>query len=80
MNAHEFIDYELEFDLSNPYIPIEEESIGMLDERDDAIENEVDNVKDWRCGGKWSRIQGCWKCISNLEKKFGMHKNLIKLL
>ena len=36
MNAHEFINYELEFDINNPYIPIEEELIGMLDERDDA--------------------------------------------
>ena len=49
MNAHEFIDYELEFDLSNPYMPIEEKIIGMLDERDDAIDNEhveeVDNVQ-----------------------------------
>ena len=34
------------FDLNNPYIPIEEEIIGMLDERNDAepIE-EVDNVQ-----------------------------------
>ena len=25
MNAHEFINYEVEFYLNNPYIPIEEE-------------------------------------------------------
>ena len=49
MNAHEFIDYELEFDLDNPCIPLEEEIIGVFDERDDAIDNEpleeVDNVQ-----------------------------------
>lgn len=36
MNAHEVINYELEFDINNPHIPIKEEPIGMLDERDDA--------------------------------------------
>ena len=49
MNAHEFIHYELEFDLNNPYIPNLEEIIGMLDERRDAFDNEpiegVDNVQ-----------------------------------
>jgi hypothetical protein len=47
MNAHELINYELEFDLT--YTPIEEEIIGMLDERDAATDNEhikeVDNVQ-----------------------------------
>ena len=36
MNAHKLINYELECDLNNPYIPIKEELIGMLDERDGA--------------------------------------------
>jgi hypothetical protein len=49
MNAHEFINYELEFDPNNPYIPIKEEIIGMLDGRGDAVDNEpieeVDNVQ-----------------------------------
>ena len=49
MNAHEFINYALEFDLNNSYIPIEEEIIGMLDGKDDATDNEpieeVDNVQ-----------------------------------
>jgi hypothetical protein len=40
MNARAFIKYELEFNLSNPYVSIEEGSIDMLDERDDAINNE----------------------------------------
>ena len=31
MNAHELINYDLEFDLNNPYIPTKEEVIGMLD-------------------------------------------------
>ena len=30
----------MEFELNNPYILIEQEIIGMLDERDDAIDNE----------------------------------------
>ena len=30
-NAHEFINYEVEFDLNNRYTPTEEEFIGMLD-------------------------------------------------
>jgi hypothetical protein len=41
MSAHEFINYELEFDPNNPYTPIEEKIIGMLDERDDAADNEL---------------------------------------
>jgi hypothetical protein len=49
LNGHEFINHELKFDLKNPYIPIEEEIIGMLDGRGDAIDNEpiekVDNVQ-----------------------------------
>ena len=49
MIEHEFVNYELEFDLNNPYIPIEEEIIGMLDEINDAIDNEhveeVDHVQ-----------------------------------
>jgi hypothetical protein len=31
VNAHKFINYELEFDLNNPYIPTEKEIIGTLD-------------------------------------------------
>ena len=38
MNAHEFINYELEVDLNNPYICIEDELISILDERGDAID------------------------------------------
>jgi hypothetical protein len=49
MNAHEFIKDELEIELNNPHIPIEEEITSMLDERDDAANNEpieeVDNVQ-----------------------------------
>ena len=49
MDAHEFINYELEFDLNNSYLPNEEDIIGMLDEGDDVAENEhieeVDNVQ-----------------------------------
>ena len=48
MNPHEFILYEMEFDLNNPYILIEEEITGMLDERNDVVDNksieEFDNV------------------------------------
>jgi hypothetical protein len=48
-NAHKFINYELEFDLNNPNAPTEEEITSMLDERGDAIDNElieeVDNVQ-----------------------------------
>ena len=49
MNARDFIVYELEFDLNNPYIHIEEEIIGMIDERNHAIDHEpnkeFDNVQ-----------------------------------
>jgi hypothetical protein len=49
MNAYEFINYEMEIDLNNPYVLFEERVIGMLDERDDAIDNdpieEVDNMQ-----------------------------------
>jgi hypothetical protein len=49
MIAHEFINYEMEIDLKNPYVPFEEGVIGMLDERDDATDNdpieEVDNMQ-----------------------------------
>ena len=39
-NAHEFINYELEFDLNNLYAPAEEASKGMLDGWSDATINE----------------------------------------
>ena len=39
MNAHEFINYELEFDLNNPYIPPKEEFISMFVGRGDAADN-----------------------------------------
>jgi hypothetical protein len=48
MNAHDFINNALEFDLNNPHVPIEEEIISTLVERDDAPDNEpaeVDNVQ-----------------------------------
>ena len=41
MNAQKFINYELEFDLNNPYIPNEEEIISMLDGGGDASDNEL---------------------------------------
>ena len=48
MNAHEFINYELEYDLNNPYKHAGE-IISMLDERDDVADNEpleeVENVQ-----------------------------------
>jgi hypothetical protein len=40
VNAHEFINYEPGFDLNNPCVPIKEEIISMLDEEDDATDNE----------------------------------------
>ena len=40
LNAHEFINYALKFDPNNPYISIKDEIIGMLDERDDVVNNE----------------------------------------
>jgi hypothetical protein len=40
INTHEFINYELEYNLNNPYRPTKEEIIGMLDERDDVTNNE----------------------------------------
>lgn len=50
MNAHGFINYELEYDLNNSHILNEEEIIGILGEGDDASDNaklikEVDNVQ-----------------------------------
>ena len=50
MNAHEFVNNELEFDLNSVYIAIAEEIISMLDERDEAVADnepieEVDNVQ-----------------------------------
>ena len=37
MNAHVFMNYELEFDINNQCICIEEESLGVLNGRDDAM-------------------------------------------
>ena len=49
MNARGFINYKLECDLSNLYIPFEGDIKGLFDERDDAIDNEymeeVNNVQ-----------------------------------
>jgi hypothetical protein len=48
MDAHDFINYETEFDLNNPYTPNDKEIISFLDENDDATNNEpieeADNV------------------------------------
>lgn len=45
MIVHEFINYKLEFDLNNPYIPIKEEILVMLDEKDDGVDNvQIGNV------------------------------------
>ena len=39
MNAHEFINCELEIDLNNPYVSIKKENVGIVDDRDDAANN-----------------------------------------
>lgn len=41
MSAHKFINYEQKFNLNNPYTPIEEANINMLDEID-----EIDDLDD----------------------------------
>lgn len=33
MNAHEFIYYDIKFDLNNSYIPTKEKIIGMIDKK-----------------------------------------------
>ena len=40
MNAHEFINYELEFDLNSLYILIKKEIISMHDGEGDAVDKE----------------------------------------
>ena len=53
MNAHEFINYELEFNPNNPYIPIKEEIIGMLDGGGDVVDNvQISDVVIDRVGFK----------------------------
>jgi hypothetical protein len=53
MNAHEFINHDLEFALSNLYIPIEEKIICMLDEMGDGIDNEpIEEVDSVQIGGE----------------------------
>ena len=37
----------MEFDLSNPQLPIAQEIIGMLDERDDVVDNELIEEVDY---------------------------------
>lgn len=39
MNAHAFMNYEHEFDLTNSYVPTKEETLSILDERTDATNN-----------------------------------------
>ncbi len=39
MSAHEFMNYEQKIHLKNPYMPIEEKIVGMLDERTDLVGN-----------------------------------------
>ena len=44
---HAFIKYEPEFNLNNPYIPIEEEIISMLDEGGDVVDRgPIEEVHD----------------------------------
>lgn len=62
--VHEFINYEVEFDLNNPCIAIEKEFISMLDVRDDGFEHEPieddDNVQIGDVTSvRESRIQRC---------------------
>ena len=49
VNAPEIINYDLEFDLHNPYMPTKQENIGMFDVGGDATDyepiEEVDNVQ-----------------------------------
>ena len=53
MIAHEFINYELEFEPNNSYIPNEEEIISMLDDIHDAIDNEpIEEADNVRIGGR----------------------------
>jgi hypothetical protein len=40
----------MEFELNNPYILIEQEIIGMLDERDDAVNNLIEEADNARIG------------------------------
>ena len=47
MNVYEFINYEPNFDMNNPHIPIEEEIISMLDEIDGAAGNEPIEETDY---------------------------------
>ena len=37
----------MEFDLSNPQLPIAQEIIGILDERDDVVDNELIEEVDY---------------------------------
>jgi len=40
----------MEFELNNPYILIEQEIIGMLDERDDAVNNLIEEADNAQIG------------------------------
>ena len=42
MNAHEYLNYEMEFDLNNPYEPTDEEFLDMYSSEDQEID--VDEV------------------------------------
>ena len=48
---HKFINHGLEFVLNSPYILIDEKIIGLLNERDDVVDNEpieeANNVHIW---------------------------------
>ena len=60
MNAHEFINNELDFDLMNPYAHTEEEIISKLDGGCDAVDNEP--IKEaYMC--KFMHFLGFYKCV-----------------
>lgn len=44
MNAYEFMNYEIEFDLNNPYMSIEEEMIGMLDQNESSYNVQIGDM------------------------------------
>jgi hypothetical protein len=51
MNAHEYTNNRLKLDQTNPYVPIKEEIIAMVDEENDAIDNEpIDEVVNLHIG------------------------------
>ena len=66
MNAHEYLNYEMKFDLNNPYEPTDEELRICIPHNHQKID--VDEVKVDVVARRSCRIECCWAFSKDFEE------------